>query len=51
MNPSSWVGLIGAISGLTLGLVGFVFNKRKVAGEAYFFLSQASTEVNTHLRD
>ena len=51
MNPSSWVGLIGAISGLTLGLVGFVFNKRKVAGEAELFLSQASGEVIKHLRD
>lgn len=50
MNPSSWIGLIGATSGLGLGLIGFLFNKKKVGSETELILSQASGEVIGHLR-
>lgn len=51
MNPSSLIGLIGASTGLVLGLGGFWVNRKKTFGEAELLLSQASGEVIGHLRN
>ena len=51
MNLSSFVGILGASTGLILGFVGFWFSRKKVGAEAELALSQASGEVIKHLRE